>query len=134
MDEGLIGGEGFAVDASVVKADASRQKHHEGDDDDWGGGSRAINEYLEALNREDPPAVTPAKKVSQTDPIARWTTAPGGPAYYAYSTNYLVDSEAGIIVDVEATPAFRSRRLSFYWHARSDSNSRPPGSKLRIQL
>jgi len=36
----LIGGEGFAVDASVVKADASRQRHHEDDDDDWGGGSR----------------------------------------------------------------------------------------------
>ena len=62
MDEGLIGGEGFAVDASVVKADASRQKHH--DDDDWSGGSRAIDEYLDALNGEDPPAVTPAKKVS----------------------------------------------------------------------
>ena len=111
MDEGLIGGEGFAVDASVVKADASRQKHHDEDDDDWGGGSRAIHEYLEALNGEDPSAVTPAKKISQTDPMARWTAAPGGPAYYAYSTNYLVDTEAGIIVDVEATPAFRSQEL-----------------------
>ena len=111
MDEGLVGGEGFAVDASVVKADASRQKHHEGDDDDWGGGSRAINEYLDALNGADPPAVTPAKKVSQTDPMARWTAAPGGPAYYAYSTNYLVDTEAGIIIDVEATPALRSQEV-----------------------
>ena len=111
MDEGLIGGEGFAVDASVVKADASRQKHHEDDDDDWGGGSRAINEYLDALKGEDPPAVTPAKKVSQTDPMARWTAAPGGPAYYAYSTNYLVDTEAGIIIDVEATPALRTQEV-----------------------
>jgi transposase len=110
MDEGLIGGEGFAVDASVVKADASRQKHHENDDDDWGGGSRAINEYLDAL-KEDGSLVAPAKKVSQTDPMARWTAAPGGPAYYAYSTNYLVDTEAGIIVDVEATPAFRSQEV-----------------------
>ena len=107
MDEGLVGGEGFAVDASVVKADASRQKHHEDDDDDWGGGSRAINEYLDAL-KEDGSSITPAKKVSQTDPMARWTAAPGGPAYYAYSTNYLVDTEAGIIVDVEATPALRT--------------------------
>ena len=111
IDEGLVGGEGFAVDASVVKADASRQKHHEDDDDDWGGGSRAINEYLDAMNGENPPAETPAKKVSQTDPMARWTAAPGGPAYYAYSTNYLVDTEAGIIVDVEATPAFRSQEV-----------------------
>ncbi len=107
IEEGLIGGEGFAVDASVVKADASRQRHHEDDDDDWGGGSRAINEYLDALHEEGS-SMTPAKKVSQTDPMARWTAAPGGPAYYAYSTNYLVDTEAGIIVDVEATPAHRT--------------------------
>ena len=33
---------------------------------------------------------------------------PGGPAFYAYSTNYLVDTDAGIIVDVEATPAHRT--------------------------
>ncbi len=110
MDEGLLGGEGFAVDASVVKADASRQKHHEDDDDDWGGGSRAINEYLDAL-KEDGSSISPAKKVSQTDPTARWTAAPGGPAYYAYSTNYLVDTEAGIIVDVEATPALRTQEV-----------------------
>jgi len=106
MDEGLIGGEGFTVDASVVKADASKQKHHD-DDDDWGGGSRAINEYLDALT-EDGSSMTPAKKVSQTDPMARWTSAAGGPAYYAYSTNYLVDTDNGIIMDVEATPALRT--------------------------
>jgi hypothetical protein len=33
MAEGLIGGEGFAVEASVVRR-TSRQKHHEDDDDD----------------------------------------------------------------------------------------------------
>ncbi len=106
MDEGLIGGEGFAVDASVVKADASRQKHHE-DDDDWGNGSRAINEYLDALT-EDGSSIQEPRKVSQTDPMAQWTAAPGGPAYYAYSTNYLVDTKVGIIADVEATPALRT--------------------------
>lgn len=109
----LVGGEGFAVDASVVKADASRQRHHD-DDDDWGGGSRAINEYLDALHEDGssiaPP--TPPKKVSQTDPLARWTSAPGGPAYYAYSTNYLVDTQAGLIVDVEATPANRAQEVA----------------------
>jgi transposase len=114
IDEGLIGGEGFAVDASVVKADASRQRHHDDDDDDWGGGSRAINEYLDALQEEGssiaPP--TPPKKVSQTDPLARWTSAPGGPAYYAYSTNYLVDTKVGVIVDVEATPANRAQEVA----------------------
>lgn len=107
MDEGLVGGEGFAVDASVVKADASKQKHHD-DDDDWGGGSRAINEYLDALKEDGSSIPAQRMKVSQTDPMAQWTAAPGGPAYYAYSTNYLMDTQAGIIVDVEATPALRT--------------------------
>lgn len=110
MDAGLVGGEGFAVDASVVKADASRQKHHD-DDDNWSDGSRAVREYLDALAEQDA-SIKPAKKISQTDPMARWTAAPGGPAYYAYSTNYLVDTEAGIIVDVEATTALRSHEIA----------------------
>ncbi len=107
IEAGLVGGEGFAVDASVVKADASRQRHHD-DDDDWGGGGRAITEYLDGLHEEGSSITVAPKKVSQTDPAARWTAAPGGPAYYAYSTNYLIDTDAGIIVDVEATPAHRT--------------------------
>ena len=63
----------------------------------------AVREYLAAL---DPDTSVP-KNVSLTDPEARWTAAPGGPAFYAYSTNYLVDVEAGVIVDVEATTALR---------------------------
>jgi len=110
IDEGLVGGEGFAVDASLVKADASRQRHHE-DDDDWGGGSPAITEYLQALQIDDAPTPTAPKKISQTDPAARWTAAPGGPAFYAYSTNYLIDTDNGIIVDVEATPAHRTQEV-----------------------
>jgi len=110
IDAGLVGGEGFAVDASLVKADASRQRHHE-DDDDWGGGSPAITEYLQALQIDDAPRPTPPKKISQTDPAARWTAAPGGPAFYAYSTNYLIDTDNGIIVDVEATPAHRTQEV-----------------------
>jgi hypothetical protein len=46
-----------------------------------------------------------------TDPTARWTAAPGGPAFYAYSTNYLIDLDAGIIVDVQATPAHRTQEV-----------------------
>jgi transposase len=111
MEEGLIGGEGFAVDASVVKADASRQKHREDDDDDWGGGSRAITEYLDAL-KEDGSSIPAEKKISLTDPAAQWTAAPGGPAYYAYSTNYLVDTDNGIIIDVEATPSTMSQEVA----------------------
>jgi hypothetical protein len=68
---------------------------------------------LEALN-ESAPAEQPAtepRRISPTDPSARWTAAPGGPAFYAYSTNYLIDLHAGIIVDVEATPAYRSQEV-----------------------
>ena len=113
MAEGLVGGEGFATDASVVKADASRQRHREGDDDDWGGGSsrRAVREYLQALDEESTPSKTAARKVSLTDPAASYTAAPGGPAFYAYSTNYLIGTNHGIIVDVEPTTANRIQEV-----------------------
>jgi transposase len=106
--EGLVGGEGFAIDASIVKADASRRRHHEDDDDDWGGGSHAVVEYLNSLDRSIPEGGKQPMKVSQTDPASRWTAARSGATFYAYSTNYLIDIEAGIIMDVEATPANRS--------------------------
>lgn len=116
MKEGLVAGEGFAIDASVIKADASRASH-------WTEGeapSRAVREYLQALDAMNPataddvsqgPPGSPPRNISPTDPEARWTAAPGGPAFYAYSTNYLIDVEAGIIVDVEATPANRTDEI-----------------------
>jgi transposase len=110
MAEGLVRGEGFAIDASVVKADANRQRGVPGTENiDWSSpelGTRAIHEYLQALEQDGQVGVTPSN-ISLTDPAARWTAAPGGPAFYAYSTNYLVDVHAGVIVDVEATPAYR---------------------------
>lgn len=110
MAEGLVLGEGFAIDASVVKADANRARGPSGDDViDWGipgRATRAVREYLSALDTNGP-SITPPASISLTDPAARWTAAPGGPAFYAYSTNYLIDLKAGIIVDVEATPAAR---------------------------
>ena len=69
-----------------------------------------MREYLAALDEQGEPATAPAS-ISPTDPGARWT-AVGGPAFYAYSTNYLVDVEAGIIVDVEATPALRTAEIN----------------------
>jgi transposase len=122
MSEGLVGGEGFAVDASVIKADANRARGIAGNHViDWNRGdgpSRAVREYLEALEENNPDQDTlrpessvPPKIVSLTDPAARWTAAPGGPAFFAYSTNYLIDLRAGIIVDVEATPAYRSQEV-----------------------
>ncbi len=35
-----------------------------------------------------------------------------GPAFYAYATNYLIDVQAGIIVDVEAKPAWRTAEVN----------------------
>lgn len=110
LTEGLVGGEGFAIDASVIKADANRQKGVPGADATWDRESplaRPVREYLEALDDAEMPPRTP-KNVSTTDPASQWTAAPGGPAFYAYSTNYLIDVKAGVIVDVEATPAHRS--------------------------
>lgn len=36
---------------------------------------------------------------------------PGGPAFFAYSTNYLIDVQAGIEVDVEATVVNMTREV-----------------------
>ena len=109
MAEGLVGGEGFAVDASLVKADASRQRRHD-DDDDWGGG-RAVREYLEALDEDEAASGRTSRKISPTDPAASYTAAKGGRGFYAYSTNYLVDTNYGIIMDVEATTANRAQEV-----------------------
>src|SRR5690348_16745840 len=116
MAEGLVGGEGFAIDASVVRADANRARGVSGEEGpDWsnsnGRVSRAVREYLSALE-ENNPTDTPPKSISLTDPAARYTAAPGGIAFYGYSTNYLVDVDAGIIVDVEATPAHRTHEVN----------------------
>ncbi len=115
MAAGLVKGEGFAVDASIIKADASRQRGVAGDEVDWSDptlSSRAVREYLEALDEEALAEALP-KKISLTDPLSRWTAAPGGPAYFAYSTNYLIDTEHGVIMDVEATPAHRTAEVDW---------------------
>ncbi len=109
LTEGLVGGEGFAIDASVIKADANRQRGVPGAEASWDKESpltRPVREYLEALDAAEEPRKTP-KNISLTDPASQWTAAPGGPAFFAYSTNYLIDVKAGVIVDVEATPAYR---------------------------
>lgn len=110
MSEGLVRGDGFAVDASIVQADANRRRGVPNEQPiDWSDpqlATRAVREYLERLEQEGQIGATP-KNISLTDPAARWTAAPGCPAYFAYSTNYLVDVHAGVIVDVEATAAHR---------------------------
>ena len=77
--------------------------------------TRPVRAYLEQLDaeaseeREGP--VHPAPKViSQTDPQAAWSTK-DGPGRFSYETNYLVDDQNAIIVDVEATPARLSQEI-----------------------
>src|SRR3954452_19672437 len=51
IDEGLVGGEGFAVDASLIKADANRQKGVEGDKGPpLQTTSRAVDEFMAVLD------------------------------------------------------------------------------------
>ena len=113
----LVGGEGFAVDASLIQADANKQRSIAGQDwrrdRDPARSSRAVKEYLATL---DEPAwgaasdVVP-KFISPSDPAAQWTGAHKGPAFFAYSDNYLIDVKFGVIVDVEASRSIRQAEV-----------------------
>jgi len=116
MEAGLVGGEGFAVDASVIEADASRFARVEGAEIDWTDEERSrrpIREYLEALDSENAPT-NPArapKALSPTDPAAAWTTRGRHKVMFGYSLNYLIDTKEAVIVDVEATPTRISKEI-----------------------
>jgi hypothetical protein len=114
---GFVGGEGFAVDASLIVADANKQRSIPGAE--WNkeraakDASRAVKEYLATLDDAAFGAaseVTP-KFVSPSDPAAQWTGAMRGPAFFAYADNYLVDVKFGVIVDVQATRAIRQAEV-----------------------
>ncbi len=113
MDAGLVGGEGFAADASIIRANANRQNSVPGGDDhDWTDGpgrgpNRPVREYLAALDEDAPPP----KEISLSDPASRLTAAVGKPAFFGWSTNYLIDVKNAVIMDVAATPAVRSAEV-----------------------
>ena len=112
--EDLVGGEAFAIDASLIKADANRQKGIEGEKGLLPEATgRAVKEYMAVLDDGAFGAATDVvpKFVSPADPAARWTGAHGGQAFFAYSTNYLIDVDNAIIVDVEATTAIRQAEV-----------------------
>jgi transposase len=105
---GLVKGEGFAVDASVMEADASRYHGEAPDEIDWSDPrrqTRAVREYLEALDPEPDPERKPPKVISPSDPASAWTAKANKRVQFGYGLNYLIDNENAIIVDVEATPA-----------------------------
>ena len=116
MDEGLVKGEGFAVDASVIEADASRFQRVKGSEVDWTEeqlARRAIKEYIESLEGENAP-INPERKpksMSPTDPAAAWTIRGRNKVMFGYSLNYLIDMENAVILDVEATPTRISKEV-----------------------
>ena len=116
MAERLVGGEAFAVDASIIRADASR--HRTAVEGAVGlpadAAGRAVEEYLAVLDDEAFGAATPVtpKYVSLSDPASRWTAAQAGPASFAYCTNYLIDVDHAVIVDVEPSTAVRQGELA----------------------
>jgi transposase len=109
MDAGLVKSEGFAVDASVMEADASRYHGRAPGEIDWSvpeRQTRAVVEFLSGLDDEDPNAERNLPKViSPTDPCSAWTAKANKRVQFGYGLNYMIDVEHAVIVDVEATPA-----------------------------
>jgi transposase len=129
MAAGLVKGEGFAVDASVMEANASRYHGKAPNELDWTDAQRqkrAVAEYLIALDAEaqaeaerdradasggsdGTPAAKPDRKppkvISPSDPQSAWTAKANKRVQFGYGLNYLIDVENAVIVDVEATPA-----------------------------
>jgi transposase len=117
MAEGVVGADGFAVDASLIAADANKQRSVPSKD--WKpeeikeNAVRAAREYLATLDDAAFGAASPVtpKFISLSDPAAQWTGAHKGHAFFAYAANYLIDTDHGVIVDVEATRAIRQAEV-----------------------
>ena len=110
MDAGLVQGEGFAIDASVIEANASRYHGKTPDEIDWSAPerqTRAVVEFLGAIDDDVPNADRKLPKViSPVDPCSAWTAKANKRVQFGYGLNYLIDTgPAAVILDVEATPA-----------------------------
>src|SRR5438128_8126511 len=110
MNAGLVKGEGFAVDASVIEANASRYHGKAPDEIDWLAPERqthAVVEFLAAFDDEDSAADRKLPKVaSPVDPSSAWTAKANKRVQFGYGLNYLIDlGPHAVIVDVEGTPA-----------------------------
>jgi len=110
---GLLGGEGFAVDSSLIGGDSSRDRRVESLNAirENESPARPVREYLEALDAGSPAHQGDARYLSPTDPAAAWNTKEGR-GKFGYFNNYLVDTEHAVIVDVEATPARLAQEIS----------------------
>lgn len=118
ITEGLVSGQRFAIDASLIKADVRKQNSTWKEDWDPSridpeDAPRAVREYLETLNEAAFGAASEAdpKRISHSDPASQWTAAHKGLAFFAYSDNYLIDTDHGVILDVEATRSIRQAEV-----------------------
>ena len=128
---GLVGGEGFSIDASLIRADVDKKKRMPGDQPiAWPKAeeaSRAVREYLQTLDAarseeesgrsDDDRSIgggrrKPPKEISLTDPQAAWVARKSTDPFFAYDANYLIDNKAGIIVDAEGTRANRIAEIA----------------------
>ena len=134
MAMGFIKGEGFAVDASVMEANASRYRGKAPEDLAWTDKQRqmrAVAEYLAALDEvaEPNPDRKPPKVISPSDPSSAWTAKANKRVQFGYGLNYLIDIENAVIVDVEATPA-RTYASSASISSRSGSQQTQKDKKI----
>lgn len=118
IEEGLVSGQRLAVDASLIEADTNRQnstpkEEWKPDQINPDDAPRAVREYLETLDEAAFGAATPVtpKFTSHSDPASQWTAARKGPAFFAYSANYMIDTDNAVILDVEATRSVRQAEL-----------------------
>ena len=74
LSEGLVGGEGFAVDGSLIRADANRQRGQTELPSDVS--SRAVREYLEVLDDAAFGGASPVARRSSRQPIRRHAGLP----------------------------------------------------------
>jgi IS5 family transposase len=118
IEAGLASGQRYAADASIIAADANRQKSTPSADwnpeaIDPNNAPRAVREYLDTLDDAAFGAASPVvpKFISHSDPASQWTGARGGPAYFAYSKNYLIDTDNAVILDVEPTRSIRQAEV-----------------------
>jgi len=109
----MVDGAAFSVDASLIAADANKQRAAAGSDEvDWEAIARtrrSVWEYLDTLDEAAWGAASGMvpKFISKSDPAAQWTGAHKEHAFFAYANNYLIDLKTAIIVDVETTRAIR---------------------------
>ena len=116
--EGLVSGERMAIDASLIEADANKQ--YSAAKEEWDPARidaetapRAVREYLDTLDEAAFGAASEVqpKFTSFSDPASQWTAARKGPAFFSYSDNYLIDTDHGVILDVETTRSIRQAEV-----------------------